>query len=108
MLIPKCCLNCSNKNKGACCCTLPSLYNEYVEDNTIINKQATVITNYSLNSEHGLIFKTEEEIRADERKKMCEEIRKEVQKEKEDNDLAWLGFKKLNKILDQTQGDCDE
>lgn len=42
------------------------------------------------------------------RKEVVEEIKIEVQKEKEDNDLAWLGFKKLNRILDQIQGDCDE
>ena len=33
-------------------------------------------------------------------KKIVEEIKTEVEKEKSDNDLAWLGFKKLNRILD--------
>lgn len=33
-------------------------------------------------------------------KKIMEEIKTEVEKEKSDNDLAWLGFKKLNRILD--------
>lgn len=32
--------------------------------------------------------------------KIVEEIKTEVEKEKSDNDLAWLGFKKLNRILD--------
>ena len=32
MLIPKCCKNCSNKHNGMCCCSLPDLCNEYVED----------------------------------------------------------------------------
>ena len=33
-------------------------------------------------------------------KKIVGEIKTEVEKEKSDNDLAWLGFKKLNRILD--------
>ena len=39
------------------------------------------------------------------RKQVCDEIREEIEKEKSDNDLAWLGFKKLNRILDQIQGE---
>ena len=31
---------------------------------------------------------------------IVEKIRKEVEKEKYENDLAWLGFKKLDRILD--------
>ena len=34
MLIPKCCKGCSNRNKGVCNCVLPSMCNEYVEDNS--------------------------------------------------------------------------
>ena len=36
-------------------------------------------------------------------KEVVEEIRQLVNKEKEDNDLVWLGFKKLNRILDQVE-----
>ena len=31
---------------------------------------------------------------------IVEKIRKEVEKEKDENDLAWVGFKKLDRILD--------
>ena len=33
---------------------------------------------------------------------IVEKIRKEVEKEKDENDLAWVGFKKLDRILDTT------
>ena len=41
------------------------------------------------------------------RKEVVEEIKRLCEKEKEENDLAWLGFKKLNKILDQVKGEND-
>lgn len=34
-------------------------------------------------------------------KEIVEKIRAVCEKEKEDNDLAWLGFKKLNRILNE-------
>ena len=39
------------------------------------------------------------------RKEVVEEIKRLCEKEKEENDLAWLGFKKLNKILDKVKGE---
>lgn len=42
---------------------------------------------------------------------IVEKIIKEVEKEKSDNDLAWLGFKKLDRILDtilKEYGEKDE
>lgn len=38
------------------------------------------------------------------REEVVEEIRQLCEKEKNENDLAWLGFKKLNRILDQVKG----
>ena len=39
MLIPKCCKGCANKKWGVCNCILPSTCNEYVEDESVTNKQ---------------------------------------------------------------------
>ena len=39
------------------------------------------------------------------REEVVEEIRQLCEKEKDENDLAWLGFKKLNRILDQVKGE---
>lgn len=50
-------------------------------------------------------LETIQSIRQKVRKEIIKEIRQLIEKEKQDNDLAWLGFKKLNRILDQVKGE---
>lgn len=46
MKIPKCCKNCVNKYRGACCCSLPTQCYEWVEDDEgFANKTITVTFN---------------------------------------------------------------
>lgn len=42
------------------------------------------------------------------REEVVGEIKRLCEKEKEENDLAWLGFKKLNKILDKVKGENND
>lgn len=50
-------------------------------------------------------LETTQSIKQQVREEVVEEIRILCEKEKEENDLAWLGFKKLNRILDQVKGE---
>lgn len=66
MLIPKCCKGCSNRNKGVCNCVLPSMCNEYVEDNSFEyydmrkyyseEKHEEVINGFSFSDEQKIIL----------------------------------------------------
>lgn len=50
-------------------------------------------------------LETTQSIKQQVREEVVEEIRILCEKEKEENDLAWLGFKKLNRILEQMKGE---
>lgn len=83
MLIPKCCVNCTNKNKGVCCCTLPSMCNEYVEDTELNDIPVKYNTEQFLHSEFSSI---EEQIRKNEREKVYKEIEDYLKKVKGENE----------------------
>ncbi len=44
MKIPKCCKNCANKYRGACCCSLPAQCNEWVEDDESFDNKTITVT----------------------------------------------------------------
>ena len=48
-------------------------------------------------------LETTQSIKQQVREEVVEGIRQLCEKEKEENDLAWLGFKKLDRILDQVK-----
>ena len=50
-------------------------------------------------------LETTQSLKQQVREEVVEDIRQLCEKEKSDNDLAWLGFKKLNRILDQVKGE---
>ena len=44
MKIPKCCKNCANKYRGACCCSLPAQCLEWVEDDEGFDDKIITVT----------------------------------------------------------------
>ena len=52
-------------------------------------------------------LETTQSLKQQVREEVVEEIKRLCEKEKEENDLAWLGFKKLNKILDKVKGESN-
>ena len=57
------------------------------------------MTNKELENKVNELEKENQQLK-DQPAEIVEKIKKEVEKEKDENDLAWLGFKKLDRILD--------
>lgn len=53
-------------------------------------------------------LETTQSLKQQVREEVVEEISQLCEKEKTDNDLAWLGFKKLNRILYQVKGENND
>lgn len=94
--LPKCCRECGFccKDDLGCWCQGLGDGGVYILDEILKEKR---LGSCPLETTQSLKQQVREEV-VEETKRLCE-------KEKEENDLAWLGFKKLNKILDQVKGE---
>ena len=94
--MPKCCKECGFcyiGDVGYWCQAFVDYYT-YIGDKTLIEKRLNACP-----------LATTQSLKQQVRAEVVEEIRELCEKEKTDNDLAWLGFKKLNRILDQVKGE---
>lgn len=79
MMIPRCCKNCNNRNKGICNCVLPYYCNEYVEDDDI------KVTGTSISFlEDGTMIHTNYESKTENYCANCEALKKELKKVKQE------------------------